>query len=536
MTCLKKMNLTIPFLGLGLVLIFYSWHVSYPVSIDSPYDFVFNHISPLYWLGFSLFLGSLYIISSMVKSRNLKLIACVSIVAAIFSLRCFYYSLPGSDVHFSRGLMEYYMQTSDLDPSKPFHAYFKWPLFFILNQVTHSITGLKMMHFEFVLFAILGILYITSLFVYTSRFSKDGNFLAIVAYFIVLYRFLDYQFAPFSLALGFLYILFMFETHTFKTREVKVVSMMIFTIMTLVHPFMAVFFILYTFAMYVTGRNKYYLQLLLFTLVVYLAILIYFSSFFSDVLKQLSTVYLHQYRWEAEEMLAGWVASTPPIAAVASNFSRAIVFLTGVIVGLGFLFLLIKRELRHVDAAIFISAVSYIAAGFILPILGMRALFTLFIPVSLGTTYFLERKFGKYLKALLLVFVILFPFTVISESFDDAEIMFQTRESYQCANFMISYYNWTKPSSILSHLRVMHYLQTKSASQHASFGSDLAGLDSNKNVSDYDCIVYTVGVGKTCLFHNRSIMELLGETKHDRVFDNGISHVTIEANSSYNIG
>jgi hypothetical protein len=41
--------LLLPFFA-GLILMGYSWCISYPLSVNSVDDFVFNHVSVLYWV------------------------------------------------------------------------------------------------------------------------------------------------------------------------------------------------------------------------------------------------------------------------------------------------------------------------------------------------------------------------------------------------------------------------------------------------------------------------------------------------------
>ena len=450
---------------------------------------------------------------------------------SMYSLRYFYYSLCGSDTLTFRGLTEYVITTGDQDPSKLYHWYFQWPFFFILNQIANSITGLEIIYFEFVLFAILGVLYVASLYVYASRFSKDGSYIAIIAYFIIMYWFLNYQFAPFSLAMGLLYTMFMLETHTLRKREMTLATMILFTSVTFVHPFAAVFFIIYTLAMYITSRNKNYIRLFLFTLAVYLTVSIFFTNlFFSNVVKQLTVIHSYEYTTLVGRTFGGRVAPAPLIDAIAQTFSRVIVLSTGVIAGLGFFFLLLKRKLRHVDFAIFISTTLFAVAATILPIMGRRGFFALAIPISLGATYFLKSKFERHFKCLFLVLVIFFSSIPLTESFSDGQIFFQTKDQYQCTNFAISYYNWTRQSSILSHFRLMLYLQAKTASD-VSFGHDLSS-NFPGDVRNYDFILYTVGLGKSYLRHNYSTTELFRESRYNRVFDSKYSYIVIKASDS----
>lgn len=519
-------------LCVGVILLVYSWYLSYPLSIDSVYDFIFNHISPLYWLGLALLLASLYVIAAMSESGDLKFMICAGIVTCIYSLSYFYYSLPGSDIHYYGGLTEYLIKTGDLNPSKPYHDYFQWPLFYILNKMGHSITGLELIHLEFLLYAILGFLYVASFYTYASRFFKGGGYLAVIAYFIVMQIFLNYQFAPFSLAFAFVVLLFILDTHTPEKIEATLTTMIVFTTITFSHPYAPVFFIIYELVMYITGRRKKHLSLFLFTLCTYLTVNIYFTAtFFPGLIIKLTSLYMEQYPIIVERVFSASVAPAPVIDTIARTFSRATVLSTAAISFLGFLLLWRRRKLRRVDSAIFLSAASYSAVGTVLSVLGQRGFYFIFIPISLGATYFLTGKFGKHYKCLFLVLMILSAFIPLHNSFYDAEIMFQTREAYVSANFMINHYNWVSPSSVLSHFRFMHYLQVRTTG-NVSFGHDLRP-DFPDSVRNYDCIVYTVGLGKSFLLNNYSVTELLGESEYNRVFDSGFSYVATRTNSSY---
>ena len=115
---------------MGIVLMVYSWYLSYPLAIDSPGDFVFNHVSLLYWFSLPILLTSMYMIALTSKSNSLKWIISIGIVMTIYSISYFYFMLPGSDSQYFRGLTEYFIKTKDLDPLQPNHGYYQWPSFF----------------------------------------------------------------------------------------------------------------------------------------------------------------------------------------------------------------------------------------------------------------------------------------------------------------------------------------------------------------------------------------------------------------------
>jgi len=519
-------------LSLGLVLIVYSWYQGYPLMIDTPYDFVFNHISVSYWLGLPLFLGSLYVTANLVKNHNIKFMTCLGIAVGMYSLRFFYYSLPGSDAHSVRGLAEYATATNDLDWSKPSHSYYQWPLLFILSEISSSVVGLELRYFEFLMFAVLGVLYTASLYVYAAKFSGDGSTTAVITYFLTMYWFLNYQFAPFSVAMGLLFVLFMLEVCTHGRYETALASVVLFTGIVFLHPFAGAFYILYELARYVIGRDEHNLHLFLLSSSIYLATSIFLTPvFFPTVVRQLTHPYLSEYPALVERTFGGRMAPPPEIDAIAQEFSRAIVITSVVITGLGFVLLFLKRKLRQVDVALLVSSALFAAAASIVPIMGRRVFFALALPASLGATFFLKGKTGNAFRLVFLLLAVLFPFIPLTQSFDDDQIMFQTRAEYECASFLVGYYDWSKTGSVLSHYSLMRYLRTITASSHASFRHDLSSSFPH-NFSDYDCILYTVGLGKRLLPYNLTVQELPWKDTHDKVYDSDYCHVAVKADKA----
>jgi len=526
---LQKQKLIIIPLSIGLLLLLTSWFLGYPLSFNSPLEFLFNHISPLYWIGLPIFLASLYLAATTTKNRKLILVTCILIVTSMYGLEYFYYLLPSSDALYVRGLTEYALSHSDLDSSKHYHSYFQWPSFFTLSKATVITTGLQLAQFEFILFAAMGVLYVMCLYAYASSYSEKGSYLAVIAYFVIMYWFLNYQFAPFSLATVFLFLLFMVETLAFRTRSTAILTVTIFACVIFVHAFAAVFFILYVLVMYALDRRTYYLRLFFVTLVMYLSVAAFFTpSFFTLAIEELRSALSFQYTTIVTQTFSGRLAPSPPIDAIAEAFSRGIVLSTGAVVALGFLLILFSRKLRKVDSAIFISSLIYSLAGAVLPILGNRAWFALVIPVVLGISYFARGKYEKYVTVFFLVVLVLFPFIPLTGSFSDREVFFQTKSDYACANFAVSYYNWTEQSSVFSHYRVMTYLEAKTAAIGTNFENDLApGLPAN--IGNSDCIVFTEGLAVNLLPYNYSVAQLLGRSTCNVIFDSGSSYIALNA-------
>jgi hypothetical protein len=529
MIAFSKSRFLLILMCLSLILIVYSWFQSYPLLINSPTDFIFNHVSSLYWIGLSFFLGSGFIWIMISKNRSLVLIICLMMFFAIYSLRYFYPTVPGSDANTFRGLVEYAAEFHNLDSLLPHHMYFQWPAFFVFNNLATAFTGLEIVAFEFIFFAILGILYFLSLSSYFSSYSIKSFWIGIFAFIIVMYWFLNYQFAPFSLAMGLLFVLIMIEARNAEKFGALVCKIVLFVSISLIHPFAGVLYVGFLAVMYIRNRRKEYLNLFVLTLIVWLVISIFFTkTFFETSLRQLISLGSVEYQTTVSRTFADRIAPSPPIDMIAQWFSRFVVISTGFIAGLGFVFLGLKRKLRTVDVALFVSAGIYAAAGFFLPVLGTRAWFVLAMPICLGAIYAFKSRLKRLVRVIFFILLILFVFVPISESFIDAEIFYQTEDVRYCMDFAITNFNWTAPISLLAHYRQMNYLQAKSASS-ASFGSDLSPSFPDY-VPSFSVIVYTEGLAKNSFAYNYSIINVTEVQLYNKIYDSEMSCIFIRSN------
>ena len=526
-----KARLLLILISLSLVLIICSWFQSYPIFIDSPTDFIFNHISVLYWIGLAILLVSSYVSIVITKNRTVILIICLLMFFAIYSLRYFYPTVPGSDANTFRGLVKYTIEYQNLDSLLPHHMYYQWPAFFIFNNVSTLVTGLEQVAFEFIFFAILGVLYVLSVSSYFSTYSKKSFCIGILTFFIIMYWFLNYQFAPFSLAMGLLFVLIMIEAHNPKTFGAFVCTLILFVSISLIHPFASILYIVFLAIMYLRTRRNTYLNLFVLTLIVWLLISLFFTkTFFETSIRQLITLGSEEYQTALSRTFSDRIAPSPLIDVIAQWFSRLVVISTGVIAGLGFIFMVLSRRLRKIDAALFISAGLYAGAGFFFPVLGTRAWFALALPISLGAIYAIESRFKSFVKVFFLIMLILFVFVPVSESFIDSQIFYQTEEVGYCLDFTLAHYNWTARSSLLAHYRQMTYLQAMSASS-IDFGHDLTP-SFPEYVSSFSTIVYTQGLAKNLFAYNYSIINLTDTQLYNKIYDSGQCYILTNTNET----
>jgi hypothetical protein len=496
------------------------------LTINSLSDYVYNHVSPLYWVGLSLTLASLFLLGITTKSYLWKWVIAVSLVTAMFSISYFYYLIPGSDSQSFRGLNEYYISTSRV-PTEPHHTYYEWPQFFMLSNLVTSIAGLPLAMFEFILYALIGFLFTSALYTYFAKFSKNGAFMAVGCFFLGMYYFLNYQSVPFSLAFALFLILLMMGDRIFDSRATSFVAVLLFCAVTLCHAFVPLFFVLYELVWYILNRKSDYLKMFSLTLTIYVAV-----QLFQAPLSLVDRIRVFLYALSSEYGQIAQATLTPATAqfdVFAQLISRSVVICAVIISIAGFLIILTKRRLKDHEKVIFISGALYSALGAAFQVLGSRAFPLLFIPVSLGACYVLETRFKQFLKVFMLILFILFPFILIHVSFDDSQIMFQTKEGYVADNFMLDHYNWNLTSLVLAHTRVTTYLVARENGR-AFFESDFSS--NFPRISAYDAILYTVGLGKHLVKYNYTTASILSEAMMNVLYDDGQSYIAVK---SYNV-
>ena len=514
----KKLILLAVVIIIGLALILYSWYDSYPISVDSPFDFLPNHISPFLWLGISIVCGTLYVTAMLSMRNSLKILATLGIIFFIYSSAYFFWFMPGIDSHYFRGLTEYFIETGDLNFFTSYHSYYQWPFFFVFSKIAY-IMGLDPRCLEFILFGLIGSIYGVSLYSLFNKSSRDGAVLAVLSYFILIWWYIDYQSVPFSLGFGFLLILFMLDRFEDKKLATTLTSLIIFSSMTLTHSFVSLFFVLYVTIKYFLSKDRKYLSLSLITLIIYFIVLMFRAEIF--------------FRMGIEDLLGLssytavtfggnlTVAAANSVDGFVQMISRSVFIITGLVASAGFIILFFKRKLGKIHLALLLSGAMFLIGSAVLPILGTRALQILVIPLSLGVAYFQETKFKRYFQCLFLILIILFVSTPLHSSFSSTskQITYQTEAEYQSANFLINYYYPNEKSLMGTDVRTGTYLAPKLRSPNVSLGNSLYSFFVY-DPDNYSCILYTIGLEKAFLRQNYTIESVSQKMNEYSVFYN----------------
>jgi len=519
----RNLLLILPFLA-GLILICYSWYLTYPLSTISANDFLFNHISILYWLSLPLLLVPMFLIAVTTKNNLLKWILSIGIVLTFFSLAYFYSMMPTMDSQFYRGMMEYFIKTKSLDPSQFNHNYYQWPAFYVLADIVTSVSGLTIVNFEFLMYTIIGFLMATALYVYGSKKFTNGGVLAVVVFFIPISDIINYQAVPFSLALSLLFLLFMLGTHR-KSSGLVVIILLLYSSLLITHFFVPLFFVLYLLGLCLFDKNSQnkslYRNLFLITLIGWFLVQLTQAKFsFDQIVKNIIKPPVDSYSIVVSNTFKSVLPSNT-IYVTGQFFSRTVIIAFAGLCAAGFILLLIKRKTSALDKAILFTGVVYSSLGVVLNTLGYRAVAVAFFPVSLGAAFLFQGKFKQYLVGLFSVLLVLALFVPLHSSFN-TEISWQTRESHTADNFFLDHYSWEKSSFVVTDFLTDTYLTAKLSVYEYIFPQ--------LNIGDKpDAILYTPQFAGLNLGNYSSMESLSQGEKLNLLYNDGISCVLIKS-------
>jgi hypothetical protein len=523
----KNKLLIIPFF-VGLILMAYSWYLSFPLSLDSVGDSIFNHISILYWFSVPLLLTSMFLIAINFKNKYWKWLMTVGFVIVLYSLSYFYHAIPTVDSAYFRGLLENFIRTNNLNASQTIHNYYQWPSFFLLASITTMVSGIKLTIYEFLLFTIIGFLLATALYVYASKAYNSSGFFAVAVFFVVMFLFFNYQAAPFSLAFALLFILFMLETQE-RSAGITLTMLILYTTTVITHAYVPLFFVIYLLIRSIISRSRQYFEFLILTLVIYMIVQITIAvfSFRYNVIGVFTAPLPSEYSSVTGATLS---SNSAAIDAIPHLFSRYVTIAFAILCIAGFVFLIFRRKLRKIDTAIFLTGAVYSGLGFALYLLGSRAIPLVFVPVSLGVAYLLESKFRQYLKYLVLVLLIFVVFVPIHSSLNSYPITFQTKEDLVTANFMIEKYDWNSKSIVIADLDLRWYTISQ-IQGNTEIDTDFEPRFRLSNITMFDSIVYSVGLAERLNMSNISV-EATSQQIMDRfdvVYNSGFSYIATKS-------
>jgi hypothetical protein len=183
------------------------------------------------------------------------------------------------------------------------------------------------------------------------------------------------------------------------------------------------------------------------------------------------------------------------LQVISQMFSRIVVISIALICSVGFILLLVRRKLRDLDKALFLSGVIYVGVGFVLSILGNRSLPLIFVPVSLGAVLLFKSKLGRYVKYIFLILLILTVSIPLHTTLVSRSTLFQTEEELFTANFMLEHYDWNRNSTILSHSGTRWYLQPQINVNTSALYDESSNQFKFSNLKSFDTVIYSIRFG-----------------------------------------
>ena len=523
----KEFLLAIPLFA-GLMLMIYSWFLSYPLSVNAVGDSIFSHIPILYWLSIPLLLTSMFLIAVTFKNKYLNWILTIGFVLVLYSLSYFYYTMPTGDSTFFRGLTQNLISTNNLNASQFIHNYYQWPSFFLLGTITTLVSGLKLPSYEFLLFTIIGFLLASALYVYASKADKRSGYFVVAAFFVVMFLYLNYQAVPFSLAFALLFVLFMLETTNERSVGTTIVTLILYTSTVITHAFVPLFFVIYLLIRSIIGKSRQYFELFVLTLVIYVVVQITFAVF--SFRGNIASIFTPPTEYSG--VIGATLASTSlGIDEIPRLLSRTMTISFALLCVAGFVFLIFRRKLTKMNLAIFLTGAVYSGIGALFAVLGLRAIPLAFIPIAFGGVVLFQSKFRRFIKYLVVIMLILVVFVPIHSSIINSyPLTFQTKEDIITADFMLEKYNWTSNSVVISDLGARWYLAPQIQGK-TEIDTDLQPRYSLSNITQYDSIMYSVGLAERLNMSNIPVEPMSQQIidRFDVVYNSGFSYIATKS-------
>ena len=265
---------------------------------------------------------------------------------------------------------------------------------------------------------------------------------------------------------------------------------------TIAHSFVALFFVFYLLFRAIIGRSKLYAQLTLLTVNIFLITQFVFSSYWIGLSIQGLFRLPTEYSSIVSATLNPTLAVPVPIDTISQTISRVLTISVVLLCLVGFVLVLLKRKLRAADGAIFLAGVGYSVVGLVLSSLGERAIVIFFIPLSLGVVYLFQTKLRPYLIGIFLISIVLFVAVPIHSSFNSYPVTFQTKNDLTTSNFAIQKFDWYSRSIVIGDLGMSIYMLTQ-VPGNSQIDTGVASTLGLANITHYDCIIYSVGLGNS---------------------------------------
>jgi hypothetical protein len=522
---------------IGIICIIYSWIASYPISMPSIEENIFYKFDLTLWPGIILSSIGLFSLSYFGKNTLMKVMSA-SFFPLILYLPAFFFSyIPLSDSGNARGMFLIFNKIG-INP----HAipYFEFPSYFSLNEIIHEILGVDEKGVALLSFILYGALIGLFLYLFFSNLNKTQEiqtfpYLLVMIYFIGMFSYLNYQWVPQTLALVYFFLLLYISTYMlFDPVKIKWKFLFIILFVPLIfsHAFLPVIFII--FFGFLTFKRRFLLPILMVIISIFVVVTIY-----------LTVIHFQLYVVTFEQSIKGFGgdyarsvsnAFKPPsdiIDQIISLANRITIPMIWVIAALGTALLFLKRKIHYLLLSLGIVGAVYLGAGFIYPVLGMRATQILFIPLTIGFMYFII-KWKKPTVALIVIILVLAVFGPMRTAYNFTQFQ-SDEEASACDLLSTNIENFTSTQIALDQVN-WGYLTSKNMYLKNLHSTDYAIRPGSrdfkfftKSLTQKEYIFYNTNLGKEMLefvMTKKQLYTVLYDFNlNNKIFDSGITTI-----------
>lgn len=396
-------------------------------------EITFTQFHPLIWPGLVLSLVGLFL-TGYYSNKKIVKIVCTSFFPIILYSHTFFYSyLASSDSAGAKAMFEIFHHVG-IKPEVA--SYFQYPTYFSLNEITSQILGLDVKGIAIIFFVLFGILLGSYLYLFLSKMTKNISyqiaFLAVPLYFTAIYGNLNYQWVPQTLALVFFFMLLILFNQGIVGY--KFLSVVTFTALVFTHAFIPIMFLLF-FGFYAFKERKFGKNFILMVCI-YAAVFVYYTTFFFPMVAETFKQSIYGFGGDYPSLISRSFKETSSLTnQIISLTNRIRIPLTLLVVSVGGAIWLIKKRISYTLIVLGMAGGFYLGLGIFYPILGMRSLQILFIPLVTGIGFFIS-KWKKPTLIFIVIILILSIFGPMRSTYD--QHLFQLDEEENTCNFLVN--------------------------------------------------------------------------------------------------
>ncbi len=452
---LSRRTVGLVLIGIASLLLVYAWLRSYPLGVESRTTYLYDSIYPAYWLGVFAANAGVFLIATGSTRRWERLVAGFGFFLLAYSLKYFYAIIQGPDSAYFLGLTQDFAQSGILTSDR--HAYYQWPLLFLLTVICSRTLSVDVQSTTTVLFLVWNFLLAAGLFLYSGQCDDWRDFLVVVAYGISAYPFLVWQFSAQTFALVIFLlctILMLREGSSWRT-----VTIVMYVSLVFAHAFMAA--VLALVAILLSIKERKYATIA----VVFASIYVGYAVFHAvEFVQSVGSIWMVLFLEYSQVTAATFAAPVTGLDAAAQLASRSLTLSMYALLALATILSLVSKKLRSIDFSMAAGGLLYFVAGSILPILGWRSVQVVIIPAARSLAVFASRAITR--KALLVYFfiaMVVFPVGLVHYFYNDTNYM-TLREQHAVDTILLPVANYDPQGgfTILGTGIVRGYFQGKS--------------------------------------------------------------------------